>query len=488
MSWPLGGSRSDLEGWVSLLPRQPLVEDGRMDQSRDVPAFRRAVAALVRAVLADLDLKGSDPMIEPAPLRRGWRREGQEIFIWDRRKTWSPPNGVGQVGGLDRFREMTDVRRVVEGHRTLRGRVDTAVGPGFSMIDRRLECLLFSELIYPLVCDLLSYRFDVDAFDQYYTRLEQGLLAEEMRWVDYVPISGLAVEAGVDQIDLHEAGFVLAPMTEAQIGYALDSAAVPVEGNLSPVAVQVSRLNQWALSRTTTHQIRYGYDVPPDGTPPSADDLADEQRRLVTALRVVGGGSVTTTRRLGAQHEDDFPIFTGAQTTLQRVVPVDLQRPCELTRDRVEIFVEVFGSLGRRDTRADRVLGIALRRLVFAGERGTPVDRLIDLMIAAEAFFLKRNGIKSNAKGEPAAKEAARLLGDDPDLRTELGPDAEISSAVRALLGSCYGRRNAEMHADEDPTKATVTRLDGTAAADLGGGVEDLDRVLRLAFQRTLSD
>ena len=185
--------------------------------------------------------------------------------------------------------------------------------------------------------------------------------------------------------------------------------------------------------------------------------------------------------------------MTGASAVLSRVTPVDLERPAVLTPGLVQPLREVFAALDRPDVRRDRILALALRRLVFAGVRSDPDDRLIDLMIAAEALFLKHGNPEGaskshNAKGEPVAQNAAELLGEDPQLKRELRPEADAYSAVHGLMKTCYNRRNAEMHADADPALSIFTRLDGTATSDVAAVLPDLDRIMRLALQRTLED
>ena len=53
----------------------------------------------------------------------------------------------------------------------------------------------------------------------------------------------------------------------------------------------------------------------------------------------------------------------------------------------VEPFVALWEKLRDERRRDLRFLTTALRRFAFAGERSTPEDRLLDLVIAAEALF-----------------------------------------------------------------------------------------------------
>ena len=453
------------------------------------PELRDTVAVLTGSVLEILANTASSPVIERSPFQKGWRRDQQEIFIADRPEIWTPPLNISQVGSLERFPAMGKVRGIIESDPQLRDRFDTSVGPWFSRTYVDLDVLLVRELITPLVLAAGSYVFDVTAFDQHYLRWEAGVLADQVRMIDYLPLNGFEAEARIDHVEL-PGGFVLAPMTDQQISAALGLGAVPVERTLSFTAVQIARQNQWALSLTEPHPVEFGYDNPDDPTrsAPSFARVENAGQQLVTALRIVCGGSITATRCLHEQHEQDFPLLTGTSAGMATMSAVDLQRSCVLFADRVEDLVQIFELLGRPEVEQDRTLALALRRLVFAGTRTEPIDRLLDLMICAEALFLKRAGAppRGQSKARPVADAAADLLHDDPMLREELGTDADVAARLRKLMLTAYSRRNDEMHGEAEPKQETVTLLNGNASNDLVTAVADVERVLQLALVYTL--
>jgi hypothetical protein len=367
----------------------------------------------------------------------------------------------------------------------LRHRVDTPVGPWFSKTGFSLEQSLFQELLTPLVLDQADYEFDTARFDIHYDRWEQALLIDEVSIVDFLPLSGF--EAGIQSLEL-PVGFTVMPMTQAQINAALHAGAVTIKDAINFAAITIARQDQWCLARTQTHPLEFGYDNPHDSArlPPSFEDIMTAGATLVRALRIVSGGSVTITRPLRGQREQDFPILSGWSSLRSTVLAVDLERPCIVTTDQVSDLLEIFGLLQSHSVRADQALAIALRRLVFAGTRSEAADRLIDLLISAEILFLKRSNTTTVAKGQPVAEAAVRLLREDPSLKTELGSKADIAARVHELMRSAYRRRNAEMHGDVDLSQSRITGLSGRPLDDLATGVRDLDRLVRLAFHRTL--
>jgi hypothetical protein len=458
----------------------------------DVPIFRKpelrdAVAQLTVAILDDLTASGSSPALAPSPFQLGWRRNQQEIFVADRPVVWSAPVNISQADSLDRFPAMAEVRNIINEDPELSGRFDTTVGPWFNRTYVALDSLLFNELLDPLVRASGSYQFNEGILDDHYLRWESGMLADEVRMVHYLPLCGFEAEAVLRRIDL-PGGFVLAPMTDRQISGALGTGAVPIERTTHFTAVQIARQNQWALSITQTYPMEFGYGTTdPSRQPPTFEATQAAGQRLVTALRIVCGGSIAATRCLHGQHEEDFPLLTGNSVSLVRTNTVDLDRPCILFADQIQDLVEIFEHLARLETEQDRTLSLALRRLVFAGTRTEPADRLLDLLICAEALFIKRAGIESRAKGRLIAEAAADLLHGEPELKKRLGNEANPAERIKNLMSTAYRRRNDEMHGEADPRQATVTLLSGVETQDLSAAVEDVDRVLRIALSATLS-
>lgn len=198
-------------------------------------------------------------------------------------------------------------------------------------------------------------------------------------------------------------GMVLRPMTDRQISRAIQVLAVPAEHSGGSNSVQVSRFHQWAMMRERDYPVRsYKQGMPEHPHGPDFPKLQEPAQRLVTALRIVCGGSVVATRPIHAQHDDDFPPTVDGSTALSAVVAADINRPTQvLTGEQVEAVRDVLKILSDLTVREDRSLQVALRRFVLAGSRAQPEDRLIDFVICCEALFLKRHGIGGKEEGRP---------------------------------------------------------------------------------------
>ncbi|WP_222947239.1 hypothetical protein [Micromonospora aurantiaca (nom. illeg.)] len=443
------------------------------------PHLHAAVAQLMAAVLGDLAAGDGVPVFATVPDFGEWHRHGQEPFVAIRRGAWQMPDRVADYRFLDTFAEMAAVRAVVAADEVLRARVDCVVGVEFALSHRQLGWTLVQHILEPLVAAVRGYRFDQDAFDAAYRRLEEGLLATRARLVEAVPLNAFTPTAGIEAVTLPD-GLVLQAMSDRQMSAAIGYHAVPINFAGGPNSVTVSRFHQWALARCTSYPVCSSMDVPAQPTAPEFPSLVEPASRLVTALRLVCGGSVTATRAIRCQPDNDFPQGLGPTASLSALPAFDEERPTILGREQVEAVREVYGLLTHSAVRENRGLQTALRRLVLAGADRVPTDRLIDLMVCAEVLFIKLPGLpQDRRKQDKIVDGAIALLADDPVLQA---PPERIGALLR--LG--YRLRNDEMHGD-DPSGRELRTITGQPTNDLSAVVDDIERVLRRALVRLLS-
>ncbi|WP_326564413.1 hypothetical protein [Micromonospora peucetia] len=432
------------------------------------------------AVLGDLAAGDWAPAFATVPDFGEWHRHGQESFVAIRHGAWQMPGRVADYRFLDTFAEMAAVRAIVAADEVLRERVDCVVGVEFALTHRQLGWTLVQHVLEPMVVAVRSYRFDQDAFDAAYNRLEDGLLATRARLVEAVPLNAFTPTAGIEAVTLPD-GLVLQPMSDRQVSAAIGYLAVPITFAGGPNSVTVSQFHQWALTRCTSYPVCSSTDVPAQPAAPEFPSLVEPASRLVTALRLVCGGSVTATRAIRCQPDEDFPQGLGPTASLSALPAFDEERPTVLGREQVEAVREVYGLLRHPAVRENRGLQTALRRLVLAGADRVPTDRLIDLMVCAEVLFIKLPGLpEDRRKQDKIVDGATTLLADDPVLQAPL-------DRIDALLRLGYRLRNDEMHGD-DPSGREQRTLTGQPTSDLSAVVDDIERVLRRALVRTISD
>ena len=438
---------------------------------------RVAVLALVRAVFERFAANEGQPRIGRMIDNQRWWRHGQEEFVGLRREAWHMPGDLQMFRWLDRFPEMLAVRAAYDADPVLGARVDAPMGIEGSRQGTSFYWILAQHVIEPIVLAARTYSLNEAAFDQVYSEFERGFGAEEIHMVEFLPLNGFA--STEDVVTLPD-GLVLKHMGDLQMSHAINHLAVPRMSGGGVNSAPISRFDQWALTATRACRVEAGYsDVVPRA--PVFPVLYDPASVLVTALRIVCGGSVVSTRSMFAQAEDEFPILPGATAILTAFNSADSDRPTYLMSDALDVFRATYTALGRPDVQADRSLQVAIRRLVLAGSRNEDSDRLIDLMISAEALFIKRSNLpRRTEKKDKLMDGAATLLAGDPQLQA--GADE-----LRILIKTMYEARNAEVHGDGQPY-APLYLLSGTTTNSLRKMLDDAERVMRRAVLVVLDE
>ncbi|MFD3399239.1 hypothetical protein ACFWUU_01100 [Kribbella sp. NPDC058693] len=367
---------------------------------------------------------------------------------------------------------MRALRAAVRSDPELSARFDTLVGTEFSRTRRALDDVLMERLLDPLILLTEAYEFDGDKFDDLYKELEPALFAARVKWVDFVPVNGVVLAQGV-VVELAP-GLILRELSDAEIGAALRVIGIPVERLDTPTSVTVSRFNQVGLTFEHDHPFVAERDLPKQTAPVVVQAIEEPAARLITALRVVCGGSTAATRRLRMLHLDEVEASGSAEAHLTPLGTLDPERPVVLLANDIAELRHVFDFLAQP---LPGPLQVALRRLNYAGTRTQAEDRLIDLIICAEALFIHHFGITTHQQSAVIADGAEQLLGGDSVL--QVGP-----GDVNRFMRAAYRRRNSEVHGDVEP--APLLDLHGKPQTELMRVVDDLDRVMRRACRLVL--
>jgi hypothetical protein len=423
--------------------------------------------------LADLAERHGRPEFDIQFDPSSWKRHGQESFAVNREATWRRPLETYSSAWLEGFPETHTLRAAVRSDDVLDQHLDAMVGTEFHRTRRALADVVVYRLLVPMILGTSTYDFDGKTFGELFSTIEPGLFADRVRWIDFVPINGLVLGSGV-RMEL-PGGLVLREMTDAEIGVAIRVLAIPVDRHDSPTSITISRFNQVALVLEHDHPFVAERDMPDQPAVPVVAQVDRCAARLITALRVVCGGSVAATRLMRMLHPDELEWNGSGQAQLTRLGMVDPDRCVVLFADDIEAVLEVYRTLETPPTGA---LGVALRRLEFAGGRAESVDRLVDLIISGEALFIHHRGARRGRKSELVGHGSRELLGNDTVLGAS--PD-EVENFMRAA----YRRRNDEVHGDPSP-EADLVNLRGERTTDIRAMVEDLDLVMRRACRLTL--
>ncbi len=440
------------------------------------PRLHQAMRALAEEVLDQCRQLEPAPAFSRDPDLSRWQRQGQERFGPARPIRWESPRADGVLLRYDQFPTMDQVRQAIRDDSDLDGWMDTLVGPAHSRQRRGLLWRTLDWFFDCLVVTAHAYRLDDAAFEPLYAELEQAWLTRTVVVVDYVPLIGL--ESSETELAL-AGGYRVRRMTDDELNAALSRGAVPIQNVCTPGSVDVSRFNQWALVHEATVDLVAGHrDEHPADLGLPLPELHDAAHRLITSLRVVVGGCVQSTRAV-RYFRPSILDSPGGSAVLSPFGNVDPDRPCILQRQDAAEVALVWSRLAQLETH-DAAVGLAIRRLVFAGGRVDATDRLFDLMVATEA--LVKSAGDSGGAGSPGAK-LGRLVARLPGAPQALGA---TSTQIEAVMTDASAARNGAIHADRSPMTA-FQRLRGGTTSDLHLIVDDVDKVIRLVVRHILS-
>lgn len=142
----------------------------------------------------------------------------------------------------------------------------------------------------------------------------------------------------------------------------------------------------------------------------------------------------------------------------------------DLTEEDCGTFPKFFDACQR--AKRSRSLGLAMRRFAYTSDRSRAEDRIIDLMIAAEALFL------ADAEGELSYRLALRAAF---FLDPELGP----RSVTHRFLKNAYSVRSKIAHGTT-PEPKILKAFDGTRCASIDDFATELERVIRIALRKAV--
>jgi hypothetical protein len=443
------------------------------------PELRDAFAALVREALETRRRHYGEPIVIEGPsLGVEWSRADQMRFVRATRMTYTGLPQGPRYRNVDQLDSYQPLRAALEADPWIGGQFDKLVGSAFHRSRMQLELIVAIDLLEPLIVHTGSFEFDEDRFEELYDRIEADLLSDRVIHVTWVPLLGIDPTAEVSRIELGD-GWELRPMTDHELSLSIDFGTVPNRPETPPImeARWVSLFDQWALAKEWSLPKAIGdeYAAEEDfGAVMGLGAVAVLAERLVTALRVVAGGVVCA----GAAAQSDKPTIHGGRggSYSRRFVarPQDAA-PCVLDASKVSVVQDLWNQLAVPGVEADKALGIALRRLRDAPLRPGFEDRLIDLIIAAEALFLTDAG-NAEDRGELSyrlALRAALFISDPPRSRSQ----------ILTFFRRAYRARSAVVHGSQ-PRR--LRNLEGSNAS-AENVVEDLERLMRLALHQAVN-
>jgi len=295
------------------------------------------------------------------------------------------------------------------------------------------------------------------SFGEIYPLLEESLYADHATWQVVAPLPRFIAQGGSVELPNGVAIRELAPGEKQYLDKFQESIGFgeAIGLGLLDVSFAMSCRNQ----------------LPKAG--PVQGGLGDDDfDTVVTALRLLKDGAVWYNLKLERLEHPPFGahvpvgLSAGGWSSKPKVYGPEY----ELLEADVEPLKELVASLSKTGRR--KKLQVAMGRFNGAYERARPEDKLVDLWVALEALFLKRD--EQMELSYRAALRIARFVGEDAPERVEVFEGMKKS----------YRARSRVVHADPPPPDVAHTTTfteevlrKALRSSVLSGSVPDLDKL-----------
>jgi Apea-like HEPN len=305
------------------------------------------------------------------------------------------------------------------------------------------------------------YEFDAEHFGREYAAFEEAYYSSDILYEVIAPLQGLLIGSPVRLSDDLE----ISHLKEGELNWdrrprgGTDHEDSP---RVKPCAVRTS----CPLSKVMGDDVRIGLEAMREDDVRQAE-ANDRVEQVVGALRLYGIDSVFPAAivhrasRWSFGHDRPFP---------GRFQP-DIDFSTRADDAWLSSFKQFWDRLQSQHVRKRKFLDIAMRRYSYAHERHRLEDKIVDLLIAAEALFL------SDQKEDPYKGEIRYRL----SLRAAafLAPEGESRRRIFRQMRAAYDLRSAVVHGTEAEKVKLPRQPDGgpTQLKDFVWAIQELIRV-----------
>jgi len=242
-------------------------------------------------------------------------------------------------------------------------------------------------------------RGTIRTFEETYLDLE-GQLSDSGNYQTICLLQG--VSFAQERIEL-ESGLAIETLTSDEIRAALKFGVLLDPFGMTRSTFLVKGSNLFALKKPWRHPRRWGGEpIPGVGEELRVKaDISNEAERLIQCLGLLTHEPVFATGTLTMQLDQSFIFPPGGDAVSYSILPAPRQfHGIDLDSDKC-IDLQRLWSISKSSISTQlKAFGLALRRLGYGLQRTRPEDRLLDVYIAAEAFYLAERAGEPKDRGE----------------------------------------------------------------------------------------
>ncbi|MHC9510585.1 hypothetical protein [Kangiella sp. M94] len=263
-----------------------------------------------------------------------------------------------------------------------------------------------------------------------YYKLEEFLYSEIIEITHLTPINSYSQESNVFQLSDN---LSIIKMTEEQILRLLESGVLIYPNNFDRSLVQPVR---YAVQQKFTEKKYLGSRCDDQAFLDLMGDQTQELNGIINSLRAFGKGEVTPI----STFMYDSNIFNeNFSHTFETPVKRFPQNTLDFNLEEESNFKQFWDSTNRVFlSDKPKFLSFAIRRFSQSITRDNYEDKIVDLMISAEAIFVGSEAGSRGALSYKVSHRAAMLLGNSPETRAE----------IMEFMKSAYSCRSSIVHGE----------------------------------------
>lgn len=292
-----------------------------------------------------------------------------------------------------------------------------------------------------------SFDFDEEVLLESYLQAESAFYKEELSFTLLLPLVGLTIEDAPIEL---APGLELDRLSEEEIGACLELDLLPLPFPAYGGVTFVDERLRFGLRHKYSLPKRVGSEVDDESRVAAARLLEEQEAMLdsvVQSLRLLKPGTVTPAGRITTATSW---FLRGIRNYGQGLhSPGVWGNDFPLSKSEAALLVDLRRKLTSEVVRKRRALMLAIRRFSQADERTLADDKMLDLMIAAEALFLSDSG-REEDRGELSYRLSLRagyLLGSNPASRREVF--GQMRRAYRARSKIAHGGEMAQVKLED---------------------------------------
>jgi hypothetical protein len=359
-------------------------------------------------------------------------------------------------------------------------RRSTAIGPLFGrdigsyLVTHPFDFWDFASAAIPTAEEVS--RGEIRSFDEIYRDLERQV-SDTSNYTTFCVLQGIGFP--VHRIEL-EPGFTVEWLTSDEIKVALKYGLLLDKFGPVRSTFYVEDWNIFALKKLWWHPRRLGGEpVPGVGEEMNVmADISDEADRLMQCMALLTNEPVFVTGTLTVQLDHSF-IFPVGDAVRYGIAAVPRQyRGINLDVEKCGELQRLWSVSQRTAPEQLKAFGLALRRLGYALQRTRPEDRLLDVYIAAEAFYLAQTS-------EPKERSEMRYR---LSLRSAVWSDGTMEGWTRKevfrQIRAGYDVRSAVAHGGSPDPADMKIKGERVPLAELAKFVQCIEDIVRAGLYK----